>query len=193
MKKILALGVAATLCTAAPAVAGNAEGYDEQAMMEAWMKAATPGEQHTMLASMAGEWKTTTTMYEMGQAAEPTEGSASFEVLMGGRVVKGVHSGMMMGMPFDGISMEGFDNVTGKYWSTWVDTMGTGLYVMHGKDMGDHLSYKGMMTMPVGGEAKMRMDMMHEGDDKAVMKMYMTYPGSDEEQLSMVMEYARVN
>ena len=35
----------------------------------------------------------------------------------------------MMGMPFEGIGRTGYDNVTGKYWSTWIDNMSTGCYL----------------------------------------------------------------
>ena len=38
----------------------------------------------------------------------------------------------MMGMPFTGHGMHGYDNVTGKYWSTWNDSMSTGVMVSEG-------------------------------------------------------------
>ena len=38
----------------------------------------------------------------------------------------------MMGTPFTGHGMTGYDNVTGKYWSTWTDSMSTGIMVSEG-------------------------------------------------------------
>src|SRR6266436_3027817 len=38
----------------------------------------------------------------------------------------------MMGAPFTGHGMTGFDNVTGKYWSTWNDSMSTGVMLSEG-------------------------------------------------------------
>ena len=37
-----------------------------------------------------------------------------------------------MGIPYRGHGMTGFDNVTDKYWSTWNDSMSTGIMVTEG-------------------------------------------------------------
>jgi len=179
-----ALGLAAAV-----AVAGDEQpAADHDAMMEAWMKAATPGEPHAFLASMAGDWKTTTTHYEMGEAGEPTEGTASFKPVFGGRVVKGQYTGTMWGQPFEGMSLDGYDNIAGKYWSVWLDNTGTSLYVTHGRMLedGKTLEHTGTMTMPGGDEAATRFVTTHEGET-ALMKAYMTMSGMDE---SLTMEIA---
>ena len=49
-----------------------------------------------------------------------------------GRVLVENYSGSMMGMPFTGHSMMGYDNVTGTYWSTWTDSMSTGMMMSEG-------------------------------------------------------------
>ena len=49
-----------------------------------------------------------------------------------GRVLIEEVTSSMMGMPFTGHGMTGYDNVTGKYWSTWTDSMSTGLMVSEG-------------------------------------------------------------
>ena len=49
-----------------------------------------------------------------------------------GRVMVEQFEGTMMGAPFKGHGMSGYDNVTGKYWSTWNDSMSTGLMVSTG-------------------------------------------------------------
>lgn len=192
MRKRIRIAAWALACLGlAVGAAAEGEGYDEQAMMEAWMKAAQTGEQHAGLAHMVGHWKTKTTNYENGQAGEPTEGTAEFVSLLGGRVIRGTHKGTMMGSPYEGMSLDGYDNVTGEYWSTWNDTMATGLYVTHGKRIADdQIEYHGTMTMPMGIETKMRF-VNTFGTDSGRMDMYMTMPGSDEEALSMVIEYTR--
>jgi hypothetical protein len=93
---------------------------DEAAMMEAWMKAMTPGPQHQMLADTAGEWTFTIKSW-MDPEAEPmvSEGTAHRTMELGGRVVEEVVESSMMGQPFEGIGRTGYDNLTGE-WSARV-------------------------------------------------------------------------
>jgi hypothetical protein len=190
--------VAGALALAASmAVAGDEHDHgsaDKDAMMEAWMAAAAPGEPHAFLAKMTGDWKTRTTHYEMGEAGEPTDGTASFKSILGGRVVKGQYTGVMWGQPFEGMSMDGYDNITGKYWSTWIDNTGTSLYVTEGKMLedGKSLEHTGMMTMPDGSQCAMRFVTTRESGEKATMNGYMTMPGA-EEMITMKIEFTRAS
>jgi hypothetical protein len=186
--------LAAMMCWAVGSLAQDQEGHDQAAMMEAWIKAATPGEPHAFLSSMAGTWKTQITHYEMGKTTESTEGEAVFEVLMGGRCVQGHYTGTMMGQPHQGMSLDGFNNVTGEFWSAWIDNMSTGLMNLNGKMMEDGKSVEswGEMATPMGGKMKMRFVSTLEADDKMSMKAYMMLPGSDEEHLTMEIAYTRI-
>lgn len=189
------LVAAASLALAAGASAGEEAGSsDQDAMMEAWMAVAQPGEPHAFLAKMAGDWKTRTTSYHEGAEGEVTDGTASFKPVLGGRVVRGTYSGTMMGQPFEGMSLDGYDNITGKYWSVWLDNTGTSLYVTHGKmlDDGKTLEHVGPMTLPDGTECSMRFVTSRESADKATMKGYMTMPGSDE-AMTMLIEFTRAS
>src|SRR5512132_483462 len=130
---VVAALAAALLC--APLAAQDAQHQHEmkmspeqQAEMQAYMKAATPGPEHQALAAMAGNYDLKVKGWQAaGAAPEESVATAVRSSALGGRVmVEEVH-GTMMGMPFEGHGMSGFDNVTGKYWSTWTDSMGTGL------------------------------------------------------------------
>lgn len=159
-------------------MAGDAE---MAAAMAAYEKAMTPGPQHEMLAKGAGTWKMTLRMWE-DPAGEPTmaEGTAESSMELGGRVlVEEVHSNMM-GMPFEGIGRTGYDNVTGKWWSTWTDTMSTGLMLMTGSfdEASGTFEYKGEMADPITGEMKpVTMTIRHEGEDRMTADMHQ--PGPD--------------
>jgi len=59
-------------------------------------------------------------------------GTATRSMTLDGRVLVEDVSSSMMGSPFTGHGMMGYDNVTGKYWSTWNDSMSTGLMVSEG-------------------------------------------------------------
>src|SRR5258705_13645039 len=59
-------------------------------------------------------------------------GTATRIMTLGGRVLVEELICSMMGTPFVGRGTMGYDNVTGKYWSTWNDSMSTGLMVSEG-------------------------------------------------------------
>jgi len=107
---------------------------EEQAMMEKYTKAATPGPEHQQMAKMAGKWKLQVTSW-MKPGAPPmkSEGTAEFKPILGGRFLEEEVHGDMAGQPFEGKGTQGFDNVTKERWGTWVDNMGTGTMLMKGK------------------------------------------------------------
>lgn len=96
--------------------------------MEAMMKAMSLGEQHKQLARMAGDWTFTNKMW-MAPDAPPAEsnGTMHAEMVLGGRYVQSVWKGNMMGQPFEGRGTDGYDNLSQKHVSSWVDNMGTGI------------------------------------------------------------------
>ncbi|WP_162435404.1 DUF1579 domain-containing protein [Pseudoxanthomonas koreensis] len=106
---------------------------EEQAAMAAYQKAATPGPAHARLAASAGTYDLDVRSWTRPDA-EPIadKGTATRSMIMGGRMLVEDVEAQMMGMPFTGQGLRGYDNVTGKHWSTWIDSMGTGLMVGEG-------------------------------------------------------------
>jgi hypothetical protein len=100
----------------------------KQEMMKKWQAAATPGENHKMLAGMAGNWKYTSKWWDAADAkpAEST-GTSKIKMIMGGRFLQHETKGKAMGMPFEGMGLTGYDNVKGKFDTIWLDNMGTGM------------------------------------------------------------------
>jgi hypothetical protein len=101
---------------------------DEKAMMEAWQKAATPGEMHKKLDDMVGTFDASVRMWM--DPSKPPEDSTAVSVnkwVLGNRYVQTMHEGTMMGEPFNGIGYTGYDNVQKKYVGTWMDSTGTGI------------------------------------------------------------------
>jgi hypothetical protein len=101
--------------------------------MEVYKELATPGAPHRLLALLAGSWKTAH-KYWMQPDQPPTQSSGSSEqkMILDGRFLQQEFSGEMMGSPFSGIGFFGYDNHTKKYVSTWLDNMGTGIYLFEG-------------------------------------------------------------
>src|SRR4051812_38812448 len=62
---------------------------DEKALMEAMMKAATPGEQHKKLAELAGSWEFTMKMwFDPSKSATESKGTSESKAIMGGRYLE---------------------------------------------------------------------------------------------------------
>lgn len=101
---------------------------------KAWMEYATPGEVHKMIAQSNGKWNATTTSW-MAPETEPmvSEGSCDNEMIMDGRYQLSKYKGTMMGMPFEGMGILGYDNAKEEFTNTWIDNMGTGTMTMKGK------------------------------------------------------------
>jgi hypothetical protein len=142
---------------------------------------------------MAGDWDMVVTQYEDGEVSETSKGTATFTPMMGGRCVRGTYKGTMMGQPFEGMSLDGYDNVTGKFWSTWIDNMGTSLSVSHGErsEDGTTLEHWGSMPDPMGGEDWSMHSIITYGKDTCSMQMFISMPDSGDETLSMTVEYTR--
>lgn len=150
---------------------------EEQAMMEAWQNAMTPGPEHAALAKMAGDFVLTVKMY-MDPSAPPTESTAaaSRKMILGGRYLEETVHGTMMGEPFEGRGVTGYDNVTGKWWGTWIDNMSTGLMTSHGEwdDEAGVGTFWGASTDPMTGEpqeSRTVVRRLEHGDE--LMEMYM--------------------
>ncbi len=175
--------LALALCLlAAGAVAAPQEGEAPQftaeqiAMMEAWTKAMTPGEPHARLAKRAGKFEFTIKSW-MDPEGEPmtSTGTATRAMTLGGRVLEEKIDSSMMGQSFQGIGRSGYDNVSGKYWNTWTDSMSTGVFVSYGtRDAAaGTTTYRGEYDDPShGGKTKARAVVHDEKDGVEVFDWY---------------------
>lgn len=128
---------------------------DEKAMMELWKQAATPGEPHKLFATLAGSWTTQTKEWmEPGKPAMESSGTAEMKMLLDGRFLYQEYNGQMMGQPFNGIGIDAYDNMTKKYTTAWMDSMGTGIFLMEGTASADGktITLRGSHPEPDGGK-----------------------------------------
>ena len=106
---------------------------EARAEMEAYQKAGTPGPQHQALAATAGDYDIRMKNWHDAAGAPMEEtGTVRRTMTLDGRVLVEELNGTMMGQPYAGRGMMGYDNVTGKYWSTWTDNMSTGIVLTEG-------------------------------------------------------------
>ena len=166
---------------------------EQQAEMKAYEAAGTPGEPHRKLAAMAGSYTVKIrSWHEPGAPAMEETGKATRSMALDGRVLVEQFEGTMMGAPFTGHGMSGYDNVTGKYWSTWNDSMSTGLMVSSGTcDAQGACRFEGTYNDPVKkAPVTMRMTTRWTSPDTEVFEMH----GPDKqgrEMKMMEMTYAR--
>lgn len=128
---------------------------DQQAMMELWKKMAMPGEPHKLFATLAGSWTTTSKEWmEPGKPPTESTGTAEIKMLLDGRFLYQEYNSQMMGQPFSGIGIDAYDNMTKKYVTAWLDSMGTGIFIMEGTASADGktITLKGSHPEPGGGK-----------------------------------------
>ncbi len=163
---------------------------DSATMMKNWQAYATPGDMHKLLASWDGTWDgDVSTWYAPGMPPEKSKATAVNTSIMGGRYQRSVHKGSMMGAPFNGESIMGYDNFKKKFISTWVDNMGTGVMVMEGTwdSTAKKLTLTGQCVDPSSGTDRMMTmrQVISVIDDKTHMfEMY--GPGPDGKEAKMM-------
>ncbi|MDT7043579.1 DUF1579 domain-containing protein [Candidatus Nitronereus thalassa] len=166
---------------------------DMQKMMEMYQKMATPGEPHTLFASLAGSW--TTHMKEWMEPGKPpmeSTGSAELKMLLGGRFLYQEITGQMMGQPFSGIGIDAYDNIQQKYVTAWMDTMATGIFMMEGTASpdGKTITLTGHHEAPGGGHMSHRAVWTLVDANTQTFVMYGTHPGSSKMKM-MELTYTR--
>ncbi|MEJ2085740.1 MAG: DUF1579 domain-containing protein [Acidobacteriota bacterium] len=96
-----------------------------------------PGEPHELLATTVGSWDVTIRIWsDPDPEAEPaseTEGTAVGRWILGERFVETLYEGEVLGRPFEGLKIEGFEKAIEKYVSTWRDNLGTYTLVFKGE------------------------------------------------------------
>lgn len=138
-------------------------------MMEQMMVLGQPGENHKLLAEMAGNWNYTMKMMMDPATGKPGEskGTAIRKAIFDGRYftfdVSGKFQmpgkdGKMTDMNFKGSAIEGYDNGKKKFISSWIDNMSTMMMVSEGTYDAASKTFTFMADceMPPGTRVKMR-------------------------------------
>ncbi|HSQ50678.1 MAG TPA: DUF1579 domain-containing protein [Nitrospiraceae bacterium] len=156
---------------------------DQQAEMEAYMKLAAPGEPHKLFATLAGSWTTTNKEWmEPGNPPTESTGTAEMKMLLDGRFLYQEFSGNMMGQPFSGVGIDAYDNMTKKYMTAWMDTMGTGIFMMEGTASADGktITLRGSHPEPGGGKMTHRAVWKIVDNNTQTFDMYGAHHGGKE-------------
>jgi len=156
-------------------------------MEEMMAKLATPGEQHERMKALVGEWTVHGKFTNPATGkVEESESASSIRAVMGGRYFIQDVKGSMMGQPFEGHGIMGFDNATQKYVSSWIDSMGTGILTSTGEETekGRTWTFHGPWDLGGGKSMATRLTIKMVSDKEAVWEMWM---GPDEKSAGSVM------
>ena len=157
-----------------------------QAMMDVYTKLGTPGAPHKVLASMVGSWITKIKSWtEPDKPPMESTGTSEQKMVLGGRFLQQDFTGEMMGSPFTGIGVTGYDNHTKKYVSTWIDSMSTGIYFFEGTAVpdGKTITQESRYDDPAQGPMMWRSVTRIEDDNTLKYEMYTTRQGEKEEKM----------
>jgi len=152
-----------------------------ETIMARQMELAQLAPEHAQLAKLAGRWERETE-FRMGvdQPWQKSQGTSECKLAVGGRYVIESLSGDMMGAPFEGMQILGYDTMAGEYTSIWFDNWSTWAISSRGTRQADGaIHYRGTMVDAVG-ERPFRFVMKWQGDDAFECEMYDTIPPAGE-------------
>ena len=163
---------------------------DTKAMMDLYVKLGTPGAPHELLRSLEGKWTTRTRAW-METGAPPVEstGTCEQEMILEGRFLRQEYKGEMMGGLFTGINTVGYDNHAGKFVSTWIDSMSTGIYYFEGSARSDGrtIAQECRYDDPVRGPSIWRSVMKIVDGSTVVYEAYLGEEGKEEKMMEMTL------
>jgi hypothetical protein len=152
------------------------------------------GAQHRQLAQLAGKWKVTQSLWTPDSPNPRIDtGSATYTLVLGGRHLRQELHIDSAGAPFDALGYIGYDNSSGRYFSTWMDVNFTGLIIAYGDydPARQTYTFTGTLPGPASGEAgiPMRAQMQVEDTDHFTYDFYERRGGK--EALAVRLHYVR--
>lgn len=201
MKKTLIatglLAVSLSACSSTDEVKYSQSDWGENPMenpefMAAMTEYMTPGAPHEELANHAGAWNVRTKMFMTPDAeAVEMDATADSEMILGGRYLLENFKGTMMGEPFEGMLIIGYNNLTEEYFSMWMDTWGTAVHQTQGaRSENGTLVMTGRMHDVLTPEGRGWRHVIQPDGSNYVVKLYDTLPDGTE-WLVMDMTYSR--
>ncbi len=163
--------------------------------MKAMMAYATPGDIHKMMARSAGTWTAALTMWMAPNTPPVTStGESKNEMILGGRYLKATNTSNFMGMPFEGISITGYDNAKKIFINSWIDNMGTGMMTLTGAwdASTNSINFTGTMVDPSSGkDMPVREVLKFVDDNHQTMEMYAVMAPGAPEAKTMEIKFTR--
>jgi hypothetical protein len=163
-------------------------------MMKRMEAAGRPGPGHQALNNLEGDWKAEVKCWmEPGASPEVSQGTANARWKFNGRFLEEEFHGQMMGRPFSGRTLLGFDNTKQTFNSVWVSDTQTSMFTSEGRgDSGNRvITLEGRATCAATGQKDIPMKTVLRvvSPDKHVLEMFDASKG--ENAKTMEITYTR--
>jgi hypothetical protein len=150
---------------------------NKEGMMKKAEAAGKPGPGHTALEHYLGNWKAEVKCWmEPGGPPNVSHATAKMSWTMSGRFLEEDFHGEMMGKPFRGRTLMGYDNVKHTFNSVWVSDMQTSMFVTEGKGENDNkvITLRGLASCPMRerGDIPMKLVLRVISPDKHTFEMF---------------------
>jgi len=150
---------------------------EKQAMQKKMEAAGTPGPAHKALDAFVGNWKTEVKSWcEPGGPPNVSQGTAKVSWTLKGRFLEEEFHGEMMGKPFTGRSLMGYDNIKQTFNTVWVSDMQTAIVTSEGKGEKDNkvITLEGKSNCPATGRKDIPMKTVFRviSPDKYIFEMF---------------------
>src|SRR6266478_2530490 len=152
----------------------DAEKQEMQKKMEA---AGAPGPAHKALEAFVGNWKAEVKCWmEPGGPPHVSHGTAKASWVLNGHFLEEEFHGEMMGKPFTGRSLMGYDNIKQTFNTVWVSDMQTSMFTSEGKGENGNkvITLEGKSNCPATGRKDIPMKTVFRviSPDKHVFEMF---------------------
>lgn len=150
---------------------------DHEEMMKRMQAAGTPGPAHKALEPLVGNWKAEVKCW-MDHDGPPnvSHGTAKARWVLNGRFLEEEFHGDMMGQPFAGRSLMGYDNVKQTFNTVWVSDMQTAMFTSEGKGEAGNkvITLEGRSACAASGQKDVLMKSVFRiiGPDKHTFEMF---------------------
>jgi hypothetical protein len=147
---------------------------ERAAMLQKMRELGTPGAPHRQLAAMEGNWTTKTLSWESPDLPpRKSTGTSRQKMILDGRFLQNVETGDMMGTPYTGIGITGFDNSTRKFVTLWMSSTSTAVFHVEGTASDDRtVIYQSRPMDTPMGSMKFRIVTHMIDDDHYRFEMY---------------------
>lgn len=155
--------------------------------------AARPKPEHALLEKLAGKWTASFELSIPGAPPMKSRGTETNELLGKLWIVSRYDDPGMMGGPFAGAQLFGYDPDEKQYVAAWADSQSPNLSVQKGTfdEATRTLTLVGTSKDPMtGADSTVRSVMTWQGDDNRSSTMFVPGPGGEEMEMFTI-EYAR--
>jgi hypothetical protein len=152
-------------------------GADQDAVMKKVEAAGRPGPAHQALDALVGDWNAEVKCWgEPGGSPEVTHATARIDWKFNGRFVEEEFHGEMMGKPFTGCMLLGYDNTKQTFNSVWICDTQTSMFISEGRGDSGYkvITLEGKASCAATGrkDVPMKTVLRLINPDKHVFEMY---------------------